>query len=374
MAALKLFNVLALASVALLALQSGPTSVNALTTNRAHVARYVAGHEAVAVAKRKRDTSSGTCKPKPTASASMSSSSYGDGSASLTSTYGDSGTPTSYWSSSTAVAVPYTPAPSSSSTSTYSATPTPASTPASSGSSSGKKWGLAWPNGDTSYLSTFAARPNVGFLYTWSPYLPKDLYGLQGIPMLWGYDQVSDFQNLVVAGYANYVLGMNEPNEPSQSNMSPSDGVALWQQYINPLKDLGYKLISPACTNDQTGLDWMASFFQECSGCQIDAVAFHFYGTDAQAFISYATQLYNTYKLPIWVTEFADQSFSGGAQASQDEVYAFATTVANFVDSTSWFEVAFPFGVMSDLQGVNTANSLLSSDDTPTSLAYDYFG
>jgi hypothetical protein len=29
---------------------------------------------------------------------------------------------------------------------------------------------------------------------------------------------------------------------------------------------------------------------------------------------------------------------------------------------------------MSDLQGVNTANSLLSSDDTPTSLAYDYFG
>jgi hypothetical protein len=31
-------------------------------------------------------------------------------------------------------------------------------------------------------------------------------------------------------------------------------------------------------------------------------------------------------------------------------------------------------GVMSDLQGVNTANSLLSSDDTPTSLAYDYFG
>jgi hypothetical protein len=85
------------------------------------------------------------------------------------------------------------------------------------------------------------------------------------------------------------------------------------------------------------------------------------------------------------------KSFSGGAQASQDEVYAFASTVANFVDSTSWFEVAFPFGttdihfcaaftdsrmsgVMSDLQGVNTANSLLSSDDTPTSLAYDYFG
>ncbi|KAG1892655.1 glycosyl hydrolase catalytic core-domain-containing protein [Suillus subluteus] len=360
MAALKLFNLLVLASVALFALESGPTSVNALTTDRSHVARYASGHEAVAAAKKKRNTSS--CKPKPTNANTTTSS-----------------TPTPSWSSSSSSgnASPYTSAPSSSGTSIYvsqtpttptatTPTPTPTSTPAST--SSGKKWGLAWPNGDTDYLSTFAALSNVGYLYTWSPYLPTDLYGLKGIPMF------PDFQSLVVAGYANYVLGMNEPNEPSQSNMSPSDGVALWQQYINPLKDEGYYLISPACTNDQTGLDWMASFFQECSGCHVDAVAFHFYGTDAQDFISYATQLYNTYNLPIWVTEFADQSFSGGAQATQDEVYAFASTVANFVDSTSWFEVAFPFGVMSDLQGVNTANSLLSSDDTPTSLAYNYFG
>jgi hypothetical protein len=160
MAALKLFNVLALASVALLALQSGPTSVNALTTNRAHVARYVGGHEAVAVAKRKRDTSSssGNCKPKPTTSATMSSS-YGSSSVSMASTYGDNGTPTS----SSADSVPYTPAPSSSSSSTYSSlTPSSTPTPASTGSSNGKKWGLAWPNGDANYLSTFAARPNVG--------------------------------------------------------------------------------------------------------------------------------------------------------------------------------------------------------------------
>lgn len=166
MAALKLFNVLALASVALLALQSGPTSVNALTTNRAHVARYVAGHEAVAVAKRKRDTSSssGSCKPKPTASAT----SYGGSSTTWTSSYGDSSTPTS--SSSSAGDVPYTPAPSSSSSST-STTPVATSTPASSGSSSGKKWGLAWPNGDTDYLSTFAARPNVGLCVFETPLL-----------------------------------------------------------------------------------------------------------------------------------------------------------------------------------------------------------
>ncbi|KAG1753855.1 uncharacterized protein EDB91DRAFT_1043138 [Suillus paluster] len=193
--------------------------------------------------------------------------------------------------------------------------------------------------------------------------------------MLWGYDQVSDFQQLVVKGYANYVLGMNEPNESSQSNMSPQDGASLWWQYINPLKDEGYYLISPACTNDQAGLDWMAGFFSACSGCQIDAVAFHFYSTNATDFISYATQLHDLYNLPIWATEFADQNFSGtGGQASQDEVYAFASIIIDFVNSTPWMEAAFPFGVMSDLQGVDTANALLSSDDQPTSLAYNYFG
>lgn len=49
-------------------------------------------------------------------------------------------------------------------------------------------------------------------IYTWSPYIPTQAssLGLQGIPMLWGSDQISDFQNLVVEGYANWVLGMNE--------------------------------------------------------------------------------------------------------------------------------------------------------------------
>lgn len=34
--------------------------------------------------------------------------------------------------------------------------------------------------------------------------------GFTLMPMLWGWNQVSEFQSTVVAGYANYVLGMNE--------------------------------------------------------------------------------------------------------------------------------------------------------------------
>lgn len=33
---------------------------------------------------------------------------------------------------------------------------------------------------------------------------------MEGIPMLWGWNQADDFKNLVVEGYAKKVLGMNE--------------------------------------------------------------------------------------------------------------------------------------------------------------------
>lgn len=63
------------------------------------------------------------------------------------------------------------------------------------------------------FISIVCASANAALsIYTWSPYLPSSAseYGLEGIPMLWGWNQVDDFKNLVVQGYANKVLGMNE--------------------------------------------------------------------------------------------------------------------------------------------------------------------
>jgi hypothetical protein len=47
-------------------------------------------------------------------------------------------------------------------------------------------------------------------LYTWSPDVPDDAHGLNLIPMLWGPDQVAEFQAKVKPGYANIALGFNE--------------------------------------------------------------------------------------------------------------------------------------------------------------------
>jgi len=197
--------------------------------------------------------------------------------------------------------------------------------------------------------------------------------------MLWGQDRVDGWLSTVVQGYASYALGFNEPNEPSQSNIDATTAATLWKQYMNPLRALGYHLISPACTNDAAGLQWYSDFFGACGGgCYVDSMAFHAYTADAQDLIDFANELHTTYNyMDVWITEFADQNYSGtGGQATMDEVWDFAGKVVSFVKANSWVK-AFPFGIMSysDLQGigVNTDNGLLNDDGTPTELANTYF-
>lgn len=51
--------------------------------------------------------------------------------------------------------------------------------------------------------------------------------------------------------------------------MSAEDGAALWQQYIQPLANEGYQLISPATSSNPNGKVWMQDFMAACSGCSV---------------------------------------------------------------------------------------------------------
>ena len=58
------------------------------------------------------------------------------------------------------------------------------------------------------YAPDFAHRS-----YSWSPDTPDPDHkfpGIEFMPQLWGPNQVSDFENVVKAGYAKIILGMNE--------------------------------------------------------------------------------------------------------------------------------------------------------------------
>jgi len=364
----KLIQLMGIASLAVLACSFGPASVNALSVGSHHLNRHVA-HEGIA----KRSTNkkrqlSKRCKARPSSSGLSSSdapapSSSADWTSSVytpTSTYVPP-PPSTTWTPTTSD----TPTP----TSTYS---TPSAAPTSSGSS---KIGIAWDGGNDPSLANFKT-DQTQFLYTWSPWKPTnaDELGFEFWPMLpnTDSDSISAFQQNVVAGYGTKILGFNEPDISTQSNLDPNDAAGLWMQYIEPMKDLGYELISPAVSSGDSGIPWLQQFMGACSSCTIDACALHYYGTDANDFISYVENFHSTFNCDLHITEFADQNFGGGAQATMDEIWAFYAQVNPWLDSTPYVASYFQFGVLSDLDGVNTLNALMDSNGSPTSLGYTY--
>ena len=55
-----------------------------------------------------------------------------------------------------------------------------------------------------------------------------------------------------------------------------------------------------------------------------------------------------------------------------DEIWTFYSTAIKFMDAADWIPAYFAFGAMHDLQGVNTLDSLMKSDGSPTDLGYTY--
>ncbi|KDQ29173.1 hypothetical protein PLEOSDRAFT_1089032 [Pleurotus ostreatus PC15] len=374
----KILNLLAMSTLAILASSFGPASVTALSVDSHHLVRQVP-HAHGAVAKRKRSVNR-RCKPRPTTktpSVPTPAPATGDnGSSGNNGGSGGSGTtkpadPKPQSDKGAASSTPAAPKPS--------VTPKPADNnnnnggSNNSGSGSGKV-GLAWPNGEDIDLANWHTG-STKFIYTWSPWIPakaKSL-GFAPAPMLWGEKQLSDFKKLVKPGYANIAMGFNEPDQGGQANMSPSRGCSLWWENLNPLKDQGYQLISPACTNAPSGTQWMKDFMGCCRDCRIDAVATHFYGTSAQALIQHVTDIHNLFGKDVWVTEFACQNFGGsGGQCSKAQVNEFMDTVTGFFDNTPWVKAYFAFGAMHDMFNVNPDNQLMGADGKPNALGRKY--
>ncbi|KAI0049560.1 glycoside hydrolase family 128 protein [Auriscalpium vulgare] len=351
MAALKFFNLLALSSLALVALSFNAAPVNALATDHRHIARSI-NHAHNGVAKKKRDSK--RCKPRTASSSLVSSSAPASSTAHSSTAAATTTTHTTTKSSSTAKA---------------------AATTASSGGSAGGnsfkgKVGLSWSNGEQGTLSHHVS-DSVGMVYNWTPQkvAGADALGLAFLPQLWGEKDIGAFQQYVKKGYATHVLGFNEPDQSGQSNLSPSQGVSLWRTYIDPLKDQGYTLISPATTNAASGKQWLVDFIDQCTGCTVDAISTHFYGTKAQDLIDHLNDLHTTFNKPIYLTEYACQDYSGANnQCSQDEIFSFMGTTTSFMQSQSWMAGYFWFSSMtgSELQAnkVNPLNALIQEGDT----------
>jgi hypothetical protein len=142
------------------------------------------------------------------------------------------------------------------------------------------------------------------------------------IPMVWGHVSSPDEQtpagitnaisSLVSQGYTT-VLGFNEPDTTTQSNMSVAKAISLWPSFNNPAIRIG----SPATSANAAGQAWFADFMSQVNAdttgtLRVDFIAAHWYGWNAGSCDPNASSLESYIRSiemipgnrPIWLTEW----------------------------------------------------------------------
>jgi RNA polymerase sigma factor (sigma-70 family) len=220
----------------------------------------------------------------------------------------------------------------------------PAVAPAATGA---KKGVGAWAfTGATQALSESGA----SWYYTWSA--TPGVAGPPGtafVPMIWGAADVTASTLSQVKQEGPYLLGFNEPDMASQSNMTPAQALSLWPQ----LMATGMQLGSPAVADDgATPGGWLDQFMSGATarGYRVNFITLHWYGSDfatgaaVNQLQSYLEAVYARYHLPIWLTEFALANFGGSPTTpTQQQQAAFLTAATAmlqslpFVQRYAWF-------------------------------------
>ncbi|KAJ5123660.1 Glycoside hydrolase superfamily [Penicillium atrosanguineum] len=207
---------------------------------------------------------------------------------------------------------------------------------------SSSKRGAAY--NDINTVSPLTTDGTISWAYNWGMWSFGDLpSNVEYVPMLWGSQYFTGWVAAIetaLSGGSDYILGFNEPDMPSQADMTPADAASYYTQYITPYSGQA-KLISPSVTSSTesgAGLSWMTEFLGDCSSCGLTGLAVHWYGTTAEEFESFITQAITTaqeYSLTeVWITEFAlNADVNGVADASTTA--AFLDTVQPWLDSQS---------------------------------------
>jgi hypothetical protein len=155
------------------------------------------------------------------------------------------------------------------------------------------------------------AKLNLSWFYNWSGSTACK-GGPPFVPQVWGnwnkISWVASPQKIAAAGF-NIVLGFNEPDNGTQSNMTVAQAIQLWPQMTLPAFQ---RVGSPATSSSPGGQTWTQQFMAAAKqqSLRVDFVAIHWYGwtpgscanvKGLDAYITWAEQ----WGKPVWITEFS---------------------------------------------------------------------
>ncbi len=142
------------------------------------------------------------------------------------------------------------------------------------------------------------------------------------------------------ANYSLNVMGFNEPDHVDQANIDPTNGAIYWMNDQN----LDLPLAGPAAA-DVNGT-WNKTFYGYITnwGCRVDYLPAHEYpgnnsSGSSSIWINPMQTAYNTYGIPMWLTEFSIVDWSGttdGQVWTEEDNY---TALAEFIwraESVTW--------------------------------------
>ena len=196
------------------------------------------------------------------------------------------------------------------------------------------------------------AESGASWYYTWgaTPFGIVAPAHVSFVPMIWSAADVNAATLDEVRREGHILLGFNEPDLWSQSNMSVSEALALWPR----LMATGMTLGSPAVADGAANPDgWLGQFMAgvQARHYRVNFIAVHWYGGDfvtreaVQQLKSYLEAIRNRYHRPIWLTEFALIGWWGStpvfpAEAQQAAFLSAATRMLDglsYVQRYAWF-------------------------------------
>lgn len=235
------------------------------------------------------------------------------------------------------------------------------------------KRGLSVPwNFDPDDFSLYAAAIQSGkisWISNWEMWKPKGLpSNITYIPQCRTGNEADQIPNYL-SGYQNDdqaqdFMGFNEPDIDSQANMSVDQAVELWRKHVLPTREHcgGVKFGSPAVSNGPNGISWLKEFFEKLGGTEksgVDHVVIHYYSPNVEHFKQYVKEVYDAFKLPVWVTEFSCTNWNPAHPPSEEDVLAFMKEALRFLDEAPYVQRYAWFGAMKEVdEGVGKANGL----------------
>ena len=185
----------------------------------------------------------------------------------------------------------------------------------------------------------------VSWYYNWGQTETEacsDGNGGQFVPMIWGHtgDEqtaasiTSSVASFVSKGYS-HVLGFNEPDNTTQSNIPVATAIMLWPAFDNP----AIEIVSPGtAANANPGQAWFKDFVSQLNGkpeLRADVLAIHWYGWNAGSCDAKASGLESYIKWaegfagnrPIWITEWGCLNQSAPDEATVLAFFQGALTV-----------------------------------------------